>query len=230
MIGLFLLFSCNSQHDIKKFNLKEQVYRQSQRILNDHDEKVWNLKSIDTADIKVYKGRYTSANDTALFISISGEVEEASGNGLVNRLNLLGHVHDSLIVDYYEQGVLPDTIIDLDNDGVEDFYFKFSVLSMGTCVDNYLIKTFLNKKETVLFKRHDESVLDCGGFREESVKFGDTLSTSRSIMFHDNDKAMKPEIIITSEFKICNGGKNEKDIIDSLKTIESIDTIRINKD
>jgi hypothetical protein len=227
LIGLFVLISCNSQHDTNKINLTEQIYRQSQQILNKHNNQIWNLLSIDTTDIKIYKGCFISPKDSVLFISISGEAGGSSGNA--NRLNLLGHIKDSLVVDYYEQGALPDTILDFDNDGIDDFYFNIGSVWMGSCNDNYLIKNFSSKKETVLFQQHDESVLDCGWIIEESSKLGDTLSTSRSFKFQDFNNDKKYEIIRTTEYKIHNGGKIEQDIIDSLKSIVTIDTIRINK-
>lgn len=230
LIGLFLLISCSSQPDTKKLTLKEQIFRKSQRILNNHDDqKIWNIISIDTSDIKIYKGCFISPNDSVLFISINGEVEEASGFGMINRLNLVGHINDSLIVDYYQQGALPKIIQDFDNDGIDDFYFEMSSSNMGICIDYYLVVNFSNRDETFLFKRIDESVLECGALKEESNNIGDTLSTSRSLKFIDFDNDKNHEIIMTNEYKIYNGGKSEENILDSLKIIQTVDTIRIKK-
>lgn len=224
---IITLFSCSLKEDKPQYNLNNQIINAAQRILLKHNKQIWNLNSIDTTDIKIYKACFLTPNDSILFISISGDAGMSAGNA--NRLNIIAHLNDSLIIDYYEQGALPDTIMDINNDGIDDVFFNIGNVWMGTCSDNYIIKSFANKKENILFEQHDVSLLDCGGNIEESSKLGDTLSASRKFQFKKlyDDKILS--IIMTSEYKIHRGGKTEKEILDSIGTINSVDTIRIKK-
>lgn len=225
LLIIFILISCKSKHDDVQTNLRRLIFDKSQQILIKHNQQIWNLNSIDSTDIKIYKDCFTQANDTSFFISIKGDAGMSAGNA--NRLNIIAHYNDSLIIDYYEQGAIPDTILDFNNDGIADLFFKVGNVWMGSCNDSYVIKSFVNGKENDLFYRHDESLLDCGGMFEESSKLGDTLLTTRNFKFVQLDN--QNQIIMTTEYKIHNGGKTEQEILDSIRLINEIDTIKINK-
>jgi len=224
-IILAVLASCKPGKKHVQPNINEQIYKTSHSILNDHDERIWNLSSIDTSDIEIYKGCFLEANDSALFISIGGEAGGSAGDA--NRLNLIAHIKDSVIVDYYQQGPLPDTILDVNHDGVKDFYFHVSTFWMGTCGNIYSIKSFAHNKESMFFQQVDESILDCGGIVEETSSLGDTLSTVRNLDFRDFDNDKAYVIILSTEYKVHNGGSTEAGIIDSLLAVSNVDTLKL---
>jgi hypothetical protein len=228
LILLFSQISCETSQENYQISIKRLICKKSQTLLQDeHIKQIWNLHSIDTTDIKIFKGCFLKAKENVFFISIGGNAGASSGSA--NRLNLIAHYNDSLIVDYGEQGALPDTILDFNNDGIDDFYFEFGSAWMGSCNNNYIIKSYANKFEHILFQRYDESVIDCGGFLEELYKYKDTLSTTRKFKFIDLDNDKKIEIIMFKDYEIYNGGKSEQEILASIKTSRTIDTIKINK-
>jgi len=227
LIIISILISCSSKRACLPTDIKQLILIKSQEILARQNKQIWNLHGIDTNDIKIYKGCFTKLNDSYLFISVKCDAGLSSGSS--NRLNLLAHYKDSFMVDYFEQGALPDTILDFNNDGLDDLYFNSGSTWIGSCFDNYNIISFPNGKLKVLFNRSDESVLDCGGdYAETMKKLGDTLLISRSLKFiRLNDK--RYEIVMNTEFKIHNGGKTEQEIKDSIKIVNDIDTIILKK-
>ncbi len=125
--------------------INKLIYSRAQSILNEGPtDQVWGLHSIDTNDVKIYKGCFITPNDSSLFISILGESNGSSGNA--SRLNIIAHLKDSLIIDYYEQGVLPDKICDYNSDGVDDLFFNVNSVWMGYCNDHHSLESFANKK------------------------------------------------------------------------------------
>lgn len=225
-LALLVLHACTAKEKSKSSSLKELICKKSEQILEDHNDQVWNLNEIDTSDIRIYKGHFTSPKDSALFISIGGLAGGSAGNA--TRLNIVAHFKDdSLTIDYYEQGALPDTVLDLDNDLVQEFYFIIGGSWMGRCNQGYVIKNFFNKQENILFRKQDESILDCGGDIDETNKPGDTLSTVRTLRFLDVDHDKKIEVIMTTDYKIHNGGKGYDEVANLAKAITTTDTIRI---
>ena len=216
VIVLMLLASCENQENkhipnYNTLNCQNQLDVQfinslAKEILSNHDSKtIWNLSSVDTAEMKIFEDYFVSAAYKSKLIILQGEAGLSAGNA--NKLYLIiSCQNDKIHLDWFGQEgeLLYENFDDLDGDGIKEIIIEKSMMWMGRCEDHFKILNFQSGERNVLFASRSYSVIDCGGEDLQFFKKGDTLEIQieNKIIAQDKSFVVKQKRFI----KIHNSG------------------------
>lgn len=174
------------------------------------------LEDYDTSAVLILRGHFISADSISTLIMLPGMSGPPCGTGCnLLLLYTCGSVARFAYSDNTGSFTAKD-VKDLDADGIPEIFTEYGMMRMGECSDYTIIYNLKGGKRNTLYEGYSHSSIGCGFGDMNAASFhkGDTLGVEIKSELIDSDKDGVFEVKEIREFKICNGGTTEKEIMD----------------
>ncbi|MCH2043190.1 MAG: hypothetical protein MK212_03560 [Saprospiraceae bacterium] len=106
----------------------------------------------------------------------------------------------------------PQSLIDIDNDGIHELVEEGGGLHMGTCFTNYNLYRWQGAKTKQLFSNHATSLLCGGGLEMAAPEKGEVIETEFEMSFEDKDGDKVLELVEKKMEGVLQSGTTEEDV------------------